>query len=848
MYISGGNSARITKHRPMKMSKYFIVLLILLIPFASMAQTAKDADNAFKYEQYASALPMYKKAYSKTKNKVEKKRIMFQIAECYRRTKDPKKAEAQYRRLERAKYSDPIVHLYMAEVMRDQEKYQMAIQEYEKYIKAVPEDPRGTLGLESCKNAIDWKKNPTRYQVADMSRINSREDDFSPVYADKKYKSLVFTSSRKDVGNKTDPNTGLAFTSLLITHQDAKMNWSKPVLLDKDGMLNTQSDNNGSAVFNRKFSTLYFTRCVVNKKSILGCGIYYSSKKGKTWTEPILLPIAADSIRVGHPAISKNEKVMYFASDLPKGYGGRDIWVAKRRRKNKAFGKPRNLGESINSKGDERYPTLLETRDGRTILYFTSDGRGGMGGWDMYKSEYIEGKWTKAENLGYPLNSSADDFGIVFSHSRRLKKQLSSRQIINCEEMGFFTSNRSGGRGRFDIWEFWLPEIVFTLAGTIRDEQTLQYLQGAKVQLSGSDGSNLITTTDQRGYYFFNKEQITKNTTYTLKVSHSGYFDNKGTETTVGRKESEDIILNIKLEPIPKEPIPLPEIRYDLADWHLKPQYQDSLNGLIKIMKDNPTFVIELASHTDYRDTEEKNNELSYKRAKEVVDYLATKGIELDRMEPKGYGENRPRKLKDGYKFTAGIYKGVYFPPGTVLTEEYIKSLRNKNMQEAANQLNRRTEFSILRDDYVPKNSNDSLNLDSMKIQINPDENSIPIEYINDTLYADCIIDGNSYKFAFDGPEPDLKVSLDLVMGLIRQHKLNVSSFDNEDKAFTEDGTIKDGEKFIIQRMRIGNRTVYDITAICVHGQTASVILGADVISEFSDYAIDEANKKIIFE
>lgn len=832
----------------MTMSKIFIVLLILLIPFVSMAQTAKDADNAFKYEQYANALPLYKKAYSKTKNKVEKTRIMFQIAECYRLTKDPKKAESQYRRLFRAKYSDPIVHLYMAEVMRDQEKYQLAIQEYKKYISAVPEDPRGTLGLESCENAIEWKKNPSRYQVENMSRTNSREDDFSPAYADKKYSSIVFTTSRRDVGNKVDPNTGLAFTSLVITSQDAKGNWSKPDLLDKDALLNTGKDNNGSAVFNRKYSTIYFTRCMVNNKAILGCGIYTSNQRGKTWTEPELLPIAGDSIRVGHPAITKNEKEMFFASDLPNGYGGRDIWYAKRRRKNKAFEKPRNIGESINSKGDERYPTLVETRDGRTILYFTSDGRGGMGGWDMYKSEFIEGKWTKAENLGYPLNSSADDFGIVFSNSRKMQKQLDTRQEINCEEMGFFTSNRSGGRGRFDIWEFWLPEIVFTLAGTIRDEQTLQYLPNTKIQLSGSDGSNLITTTDQRGYYFFNKEQISKSTTYTLKISHSGFFDNTGTETTVGRKESEEIVLDIKLEPIPKEPIPLPEIRYDLARWELKPQYQDSLNGLIQIMKDNPTFVIELASHTDYRDTDEKNNELSYKRAKEVVDYLGTKGIDLERMEPKGYGENKPRKLIKGYKFNSGIYKNVAFAPGTVLSEEYIKSLRNNNMQEAANQLNRRTEFSIIRDDYVPKNTNDSINLDSMKIQVNPDENTIPIEILNDTIYADCIINGNSYKFAFRGPEVDLKISLELVMGLIRQHKLNKASFDNGAEAFTEDGTIKDGEKFIIQRMRIGNRTVYDITAICVHGQSVGAIVGSDVLSEFSDYAIDEANMKIIFE
>jgi len=833
----------------MRISRTLFVLLVVLIPFASVAQTAKSADDAFKYEQYATALPLYKKAYSKTKNKVEKKRIMFQIAECYRLTKDPRKAEQQYRRLQRAKFTDPIATLYLAEVMRDQEKYQLATQEFKNYIKMVPDDPRGHLGLQSCKNAIEWKKNPSRYQVGNLSKINSREDDFSPSFGDKKFKTVVFTSSRKDAGNKIDPNTRLAYTALYVTQKDAKGNWAKPKLLDEEEIVNSANENNGSAVFNRKYNTMYFTRCVVNKKAILGCEIYTSTKRGKVWGEPIPLPIADDSIRIGHPAITTNEKTMYFASNLPKGYGGRDIWVAKRRRKNKPFDKPRNVGENINTTGDERYPTLKQTRDGHTFMYFSSDGREGVGGWDMYRSELVEGKWTKAENLGFPLNSSSDDFGIVFSGSRKLEKQLASRQVIQCEEMGYFSSNRKGGRGRFDIWEFWLPEIFFTLAGTIKDESTLQYLTNSKVQLSGSDGSVLVTTTDQRGYYYFNKEQIAKNATYTLKVSHSGYFGTTGSETTVGRKESEDIVLNLSLVPIPPEPIPLPEIQYKLADWHLLPQYQDSLNGLIETMKNNPTIVIELASHTDFRDSDVRNDTLSYRRAKEVVQYLATKGIDPDRMEPKGYGEHQPRNLRNGFKFNAGPYKGVYFAPGTVLSEEYIKKqLKTTKQKEAAHQLNRRTEFRILRDDYVPKNTNDTLNGDSKQITINPADNDVPYEIINDTMYASCIVNGNTYKFAFDGPQNDLNISLDVVMGLIKQHKLNKNSFDNEAEAFTEDGTVKDGEKFIIQRMRIGNKTVYDQTAICVHGQGPAVIIGDEVLTDFSSYAIDEAKKAIIFE
>jgi peptidoglycan-associated lipoprotein len=832
----------------MSIQKFFITVLVILVTVSGFAQTAKEADEAFKYEQYADALLLYKKAYSKTKNKVEKKRILFQQAECYRLTKDPKKAEQQYRKLIQSKYSDPIAYLYLAESLRDQEKYQMATEEFKNYIKFVPDNPRGKLGLESCENAIDWKKNPTRYQVANLAKINSKEDDFSPAYGDKKFSSLVYSSSRKDGGQKIDPNTGLSFTSLYSTMVDAKGNWSKPLFLDEKSIINSPNDNNGSAIFNPKYTTLYFTRCKVTKKEVLGCGIYISTKKGKEWTEPELLPIADDSLRVGHPAISSNEKEIYFTSNLPKGYGGRDIWVAKRRKKNGAFEKPRNLGEEINSKGDERYPTLLETSDGHTYLYFSSDGRGGMGGWDMYRSELIEGNWTKAENLAYPLNSSSDDFGIIFSESRTLEKTLPSRQVIKCEQMGYFTSNRTGGKGRFDIWEFWLPEVVFTLAGTIRDDQTLKYLPNSNIQLSGTDGSVLVTTTDQRGYYFFNKDQISKNTTYTLKISHKNYFGNNASETTVGRPESEDIILNVRLVPIPPEPIPLPEIRYDLASAVLLPQYQDSLNGLIKTMKDNPTIVIELASHTDYRDTDEKNNDLSYRRAKAVVDYLATKGIDPMRMEPKGYGENQARKLTKTYTFAKGEYAGVSFPAGIVLTEAYITSLKSKNQQEAANQLNRRTEFRILRDDFVPKSTNNSINKDSIKIQINPNENKVPYVLVNDTMVVDCIISGNSYKFAFNGPESELRISLDMVMGLLSQHKLTKNSFDNTDAAFTEDGTVKDGEHFVIDRMRIGNKTVYDISAVCTHGQSFSVIIGSDVLTEFSSYSIDESIKSIVFE
>ena len=440
----------------MKLHLTIIAFFILLTPLFSLAQVAKEADAAFSQEQFSKAVPLYKKAASSTKNKVEKHRIAFQIAECYRYMKDNRKAEQQYRRLVRLKYSDPIIYLYYAESLRDQGKYQEAIFQYNEYIKMVPEDPRGSKGIETMKLAIQWIDDPnTNYEVENIRKINSRDDDFSPTFADKKYKSLVFSSSRKDSDNDEDPNTGLGFTWLYVTSQDAKGNWSKPINLDEEKMLNTKNENNGSATFNRKFNTIYFTRCHVKKNSMVGCDIYTSSKRGKTWGEPKPLNITADTIRSGHPAIYNNERTMYFTSDLPGGYGGRDIWVVDRKRKSKPFGKPKNVGEKINTSGDERYPVIFQTKDREhTYLYFSSNGRGGMGGWDIFRSELVDGKFTEAENLGYPLNSPSDDFGIVFSKARKLNKTLKSRIDINCEEKGFITSNREGGRGRFDIWEF----------------------------------------------------------------------------------------------------------------------------------------------------------------------------------------------------------------------------------------------------------------------------------------------------------------------------------------------------------------------------------------------------------
>lgn len=804
----------------------------------SQKNYSAEADLAFEMNRYYEALSKYKKAYVDIKgNRIEKKRILFQIAECNRLTNNVKKAEVAYRRVILANYPDPIAHLYYADALKMQEKYDLAIIQYEKYKQEVPDDPRGEMGVKSCELARTWKDNPSRYQVKPSKKINSSDDDFSPTYVDKNYKELVFTSTREDaLGRDFDPINGMSFSDLFQITQDVKLNWSSPQLLDKD-VINSEY-NEGAATFNRKANTIYFTRCIVKKKLKLGCEIYMSKKQGRGWVEPEIIPLSPDSFTVGHPAVSKDEKIIYFASDIPGGYGGKDIWIAKRSKKTKAFGKPKNLGPTINTSGDEMFP-YLKTDD---QLYFTSNGHLGMGGLDIFFSIKEDGKWSEPVNLQYPLNSSSDDFGICFNLNEKLLRKM------HADEMGFFTTNRKGGRGGDDIWSFLLPEIVFTLQGTVRDENTLQLLKDVKVTISGSNQTTFETQTDSNGFYRFSKEQILKNTTYHLDFQKSEYFTNKGVVTTVGLYNSIDLVLDIKLIPFPIIPVVLPEIRYERGKWNLQDQYKDSLNELIETMTDNPTIAIELMSHTDSYDSHENNDTLSYKRSRSVVEYLIEERIPADRMIPKGYGETKPRTLVDGYTYSSGEYKGVSFPKGVTLTEDFIKTLKTNKEKEAAHQLNRRTEFRIIRDDYVPKATNDTINPENIQIFINPSDNIIDLLAQGDTTVVPCFLLDKSTSFKFEEEVDTMLVSINIINDFLKAHKIDKTSFVKKENAFKNDGTIIEGSIIVFRKMVVGQKEVRNIYAKVLNKIDFPIVLGETDLNRFGSYYFYEEEGKLEFD
>jgi peptidoglycan-associated lipoprotein len=635
----------------------------------------KEADVAFSGGKYYKAIDMYKKAYTKTSKSEVKAEILFQIAECYRGKNDGKQAVVWYNKSIKAKYDNPIAIYYVANIYKSEGKYEDAIVAFDKYKAANPSDKRAEEGVESSELAKKWKDEPTRFVVNPMPLINSEDYDFSPVFADKKNMEIYFTSTRKgSAGEDVSDVTGMNFSDIYRTKVDKKGKWSEPVVLE--GGVNSPASE-GASCLNKKKNAMYFTICGVENKGVMGCGLFWSKKQGTNWSEPEIIPITADTFTVGHPAISVDDKVLVFASNMPGGQGGKDLWYITYNKKMKEWSKPTNLGAEINTIGDEMFPYIRENGE----LYFASTGHKGMGGLDIFKAATTGiNQWGGVENLQSPMNSEANDFGIIFDGAK---------------ERGFFTTDREGGRGGDDIWSFKLPALMFELDGSVKNVETGKSIVGAKIKLLGTDGSSASTTTDENGNFFFVENgpnrYVNKETSYSIIVEKEKYLNAQGKETTVGLDKSRKFFHEYTLQPFQDVIIKLPLIEYKTASADLQPQYKDSLNFLYDIMSNNPTLIIQLRSHTDHRGSTPANQKLSQRRAQSCVDYLVKeKGINSARIKAIGMGENEPIKSVGGIS----------------LTKKYIDTLKSKEEKDAALQRNRRTDFKVMGDDFVPPVAN----------------------------------------------------------------------------------------------------------------------------------------------
>jgi peptidoglycan-associated lipoprotein len=651
-----------------------VVLTITSIPaHAQKKQKDARAQAAYDAGEYYEAIDLYKNAYNKVSDNDRKTTILFRIGECYRILGDSRSAESWYRKAIREDYQDPIIYLRFGQMLLINEEYEDAQEQFSKYQDLVPDDPRGGMGVESCEAAIVWKDNPTAYIVENMRYFNSRERDFSPAYANESYTEILFTSTREDAtGNETHGATGQNFADIFSSTMDRKGKWSVPVPVES---LNSEFED-GTPNLTVDFSTLYFTRCKKGKNQKLGCQIYRASSSGGDWSDPVVeFDNFGDSITTAHPAISPDGLTLYFVSDMPGGLGEKDIWKVTRNSPDGPWEDPVNLGEQINTPGNELYPYVHP--DG--TFYFSSDSRVGMGGLDIFKATMDETGTWRLENMKPPINSSEDDFGIVFEADA---------------ERGFFSSSRKG-RGNDELFSFVLPPLEFSVTGVVRDERSDEILPNSTVKSVGSDGITVETNTGDEGTFRF---MLKPGTDYVFIASHPGYLNGKERESTRGLDQSRDFEVTVYLAST-TQVIELPNIFYDFAKWDLRPESMVSLDNLVETLNDNPNITIELMSHTDSRDTPAFNIELSQKRAQSVVDYLISKGIAPDRLQARGYGESQPKVVDEKV-----AEKNEFLKVGDVLTESFINQLPSADLQERAHQINRRTEFRVLSTDYIPQN------------------------------------------------------------------------------------------------------------------------------------------------
>ncbi|MHA7111578.1 OmpA family protein [Sunxiuqinia elliptica] len=644
-------------------------LVLLILGACSSQKYYRSGQLSYEIGEYYRATEKYRKAYRKDDNLQHKMEMAYHMAEAYRAIGEYGKAAIWYKNAIRRQYPDFKAVLYYADCLRATKKYEEAIEAYQQYLDSVPQDVQAINGLDACRYIQDWEDKPTRYVVNSVRELNSKYADYAPVFVGGRDNEILMTSTRENnVGKKENNITGEQFADIFrVEYQVQRQKWGAPKLIDESGLINTP-DEEGAVTLSSSGDEMIFTRARYNKQEDLGAELYRVKMSRGDWSEPVKLELLGDSLIAAHPSLSANGDTLYFVSDKPGGFGGKDIWMSVR--SGATFGTPVNLGAKINTPGDEVFPTIRSNGE----LYFSSNYHMGMGGLDIFKATRNEdGEWH-IQNMKAPINSSGDDFGMAF--------------IEGEETRGLFASNRKGSRSD-DIYSFYLPPKIFRIAGEIYNKETSQRLDGARIRIIGTDGTNLKMRADDGKFQM----KLNPETEYVFAAFKDGFLNDKGRESTIGLADSKDFRLDLYLTPT-DAPIKIDNINYEFGSWELLPESVSALDSLVDILTLNPTITIELMAHTDFVGSEQFNFDLSQKRAQSVVDYLIQKGINPDRLVAKGYGETWPKKVT---RTMAKQYE--FLQRNDELTEEFINGL-TPEQQEIAKALNRRTEFRVLSTDF----------------------------------------------------------------------------------------------------------------------------------------------------
>ena len=642
-----------------------LLWLLLLLPLAA-CKTPKlsEANAQFERGEYFDASKTYRAVYNKLNSRQDRQQrgeVAYQLATCYRKLNMAARAAAAYQNAIRYEYPDSMAYYYLGRSLQMDGKYQPAIEAYMTFLDYRKDDQLAKEGIRGCQQAIRTKDKKSRYKVAQAKLFNSRRADFAPMYLDKTLNTIYFTSSNeKSKGTVKSEITGTKRSDIWYAKKDEKGNWQRPE--PAEGELNSDFDE-GIVSFSPDGQTMYLTMARRSESANTSVEIYTSKRSDATWSAPQKFEITADTLSaVGHPAVSPDGTYLYFSSDMPGGFGGKDIWRINLKERS---GSLENLGDQINTSGDEMFPYMRTD----SLMYFSSDGHPGFGGLDIFTARLNStgDRWS-VNNVGKPLNSQGDDFGITFGEG----------------ESGFFSSNRGDARGYDHIYSFSLPELKITISGWVLDKDE-EPVPNAVIRIVGDDGSNQKEVARDDGSFSFKLERGVK---YVMMAGAKGYLNVKQEFESDDAEEDADYGVDFILAAIHKPQV-VENIFYDFDRASLRPESKQALDEMAQMLRDNPNVSIEMGSHTDRVGTPEYNLGLSDRRAKSVVDYLVGAGISPDRLTWKGYGKTVPKTV------TKRINREYpQFPEGTILTEEFIDTLSEED-REAADQINRRTEFQV---------------------------------------------------------------------------------------------------------------------------------------------------------
>ncbi|MDE6242992.1 MAG: carboxypeptidase regulatory-like domain-containing protein, partial [Muribaculaceae bacterium] len=564
----------------LKRLRYTLPLLLVALLFACVLPACKTPKLVTAREQMArgefyDAAQTYRKVYNKLTKREERPlrgEVAYEMAECYRRLNMYERSAAAYQNAIRYEYPDSMAYYWLGRELQASGKYQPAIEAYTQYLMWKPSDGLAREGIRGCRQAMEVKEGRnTRYIVREAKLFNSRRADYAPMYLDKELNVIYFTSSNeKASGTNKSPITGMKNGDIFFSTKNEKGEWQRPEPVE--GELNTEFDE-GVISFTPDGQTMYLTRARRDETAPTSVEIYTSQRSEASWSAPVKYEILNDTISaVGHPAVSADGKYLYFTSDMPGGYGGKDIWRVNLQDK---IGSLENLGPQINTPGDEMFPYSRTD----SLLYFASDGHPGFGGLDLFRARLdASGSRWSVENMGRPVNSQADDFGITFGEG----------------ESGFFSSNRGDARGYDHIYSFQLPELNIGISGWVVDRDD-EPVPGAVIRIVGDDGSNQKEVARDDGSFRF---RLSRGVKYVMMAGAKGYLNVKQEFTSDDAEEDAEYEVDFVLSSISK-PNVVENIFYDFDKATLRPESKTALDELSEMLRDNPNIVIEMSSHTD---------------------------------------------------------------------------------------------------------------------------------------------------------------------------------------------------------------------------------------------------------